>query len=190
MLTEIIFSPSSLAGVFSGLMEGSGLPWPGAAVLAAAGTGTLRPEALLLLAALFSLAYTFSALLQYTLARYSWPLVQRWLPPTLRHSVKISAARYSQWAVLYTRPLAVGNYISIPAGIAHMPVHRFLLFTFTGIYPWALGMLAAGGILGHYLTAVAEILPWAAAAAVVGTIIFYSRRFWLRRLRAGTTFGD
>ncbi|MGZ4126608.1 MAG: DedA family protein [Actinomycetota bacterium] len=44
-------------------------------------------------------------------------------------------------------PLA-RTLISIPAGIAEMPLVRFCVYTFTGSLPWAFALLGAGWALG------------------------------------------
>jgi membrane protein DedA with SNARE-associated domain len=59
-------------------------------------------------------------------------------------------ARYGDWAVFFGRlvPL-VRALINYPAGVARMPVGRFLLFSALGSLPWNAGLLLAGYLLGE-----------------------------------------
>ncbi|HEX6139777.1 MAG TPA: DedA family protein [Candidatus Limnocylindria bacterium] len=59
-------------------------------------------------------------------------------------------ARYGDWAVFFGRlvPL-VRALINYPAGVARMPVGRFLLFSALGSLPWNAALLLAGYLLGE-----------------------------------------
>lgn len=59
-------------------------------------------------------------------------------------------ARYGGWAVFLARfvPL-LRALINYPAGVARMPVGRFLLFSILGSIPWNLGLVTAGWVLGE-----------------------------------------
>lgn len=129
----------------AGLLEGIGVPWPGAVVVAAAGvaSGGSWPD-LLVLAAIFGLAYSLGSLGQYTLGRVAGQRAMAWMPDRYRNRLTNALTRYGLAAVLLSRPLTIGNYISAPAGVMRMPLTRFLPFTFLGVSPWALGMLTAG----------------------------------------------
>jgi membrane protein DedA with SNARE-associated domain len=58
-------------------------------------------------------------------------------------------ARHGDWAVLVCRlvPL-LRALINYPAGVARMPVGRFLLFSILGSLPWNAGLLLGGQLLG------------------------------------------
>jgi membrane protein DedA with SNARE-associated domain len=58
-------------------------------------------------------------------------------------------ARYGDWAVFFGRlvPL-VRALINYPAGVARMPVGRFLLFSALGSLPWNAALLFGGYLLG------------------------------------------
>ncbi len=59
-------------------------------------------------------------------------------------------ARWGQWVVLVARLLpVVRTFIAFPAGVARMPMGKFLLYTFVGSYPWCLGLAWAGSKLGE-----------------------------------------
>lgn len=59
-------------------------------------------------------------------------------------------ARYGGWAVFLARfvPL-LRALINYPAGVARMPVGRFLLFSILGSIPWNLALATAGWVLGE-----------------------------------------
>jgi membrane protein DedA with SNARE-associated domain len=59
-------------------------------------------------------------------------------------------ARYGGWAVFLARfvPL-LRALINYPAGVARMPIGRFLLFSILGSIPWNLGLVGAGWVLGE-----------------------------------------
>jgi len=59
-------------------------------------------------------------------------------------------ARYGGWAVFLARfvPL-LRALINYPAGVARMPIGRFLLFSILGSIPWNLALVTAGWVLGE-----------------------------------------
>jgi membrane protein DedA with SNARE-associated domain len=58
--------------------------------------------------------------------------------------------RYGQWVVFAGRLLPViRTFIAFPAGVARMPMGRFLVYTFVGSYPWCLALAWAGMKLGE-----------------------------------------
>jgi membrane protein DedA with SNARE-associated domain len=58
--------------------------------------------------------------------------------------------RYGQWVVFAGRLLPViRTFIAFPAGVARMPLLRFLVYTFVGSYPWCLLLAWAGKKLGQ-----------------------------------------
>jgi membrane protein DedA with SNARE-associated domain len=59
-------------------------------------------------------------------------------------------ARYGEPAVFISRLLPViRTFISVPAGVARMDVWRFALLSFSGSYPWSLGLAWGGFALGE-----------------------------------------
>lgn len=57
--------------------------------------------------------------------------------------------RYGSWAVLLARMIPVArSIISVPAGIARMPLLPFVTLTFVGSFFWSLGLAWAGFVLG------------------------------------------
>jgi membrane protein DedA with SNARE-associated domain len=99
-------------------------------------------------------------------------------------------ARYGDWAVFFGRlvPL-VRALINYPAGIARMPVGRFLLFSALGSLPWNAALLLGGYLLGEsYRTLYDAVRPYELviyAVVVVATVWIIWR--WLRGPRRSST---
>ena len=59
-------------------------------------------------------------------------------------------ARYGNWAVFLSRILpVVRTFISLPAGVARMPLGRFTALTFVGSFQWSWGLAYGGYLLGE-----------------------------------------
>lgn len=177
MSIATILSGSVLGATLSGMLEGLGVPWPGTIVLTAAGAKYTGAEGALLLGTLFAITYTAGAIAQYAIGRWCRGLIERWLPTAMQERLERTIKKYGQTAVLWTRPLGVGNYISIPAGMMGMNPIRFSLYTFIGIWPWAFGMSLVGSVINRY---VAEALPFVVALLAVLALIPVIRKIWLR----------
>ena len=68
--------------------------------------------------------------------------------------------RWGSWAVFVTRMLpGVRSIISLPAGIARMPVLRFSFFTTLGSIPWNLALAYLGYLFGANWEQLRELLP-------------------------------
>ena len=84
------------------------------------------------------------------------PLIERWGRYILisRHDFEASDrffARYGGAAVLIGRLLPViRTFISLPAGIARLPMLRFQLYTFVGSWPWCFALAYVGVKLGQH----------------------------------------
>lgn len=179
---DLLLSRSGLLSVLSGIFEGLGVPWPGAVLLAAAGTASADAVATALLALAFTLTYTGAAWLQYLAGRYLWRFLERWIPQAQQNALFAFMQKHGELAVLWTRPLAVGNYISVPAGIVRMHQGKFLLYSFLGILPWALGITYGGSYVGARLSAATQILTWAAVVmGLIGSLVAIRRAILARR---------
>ncbi|HKC90840.1 MAG TPA: DedA family protein, partial [Candidatus Limnocylindria bacterium] len=82
------------------------------------------------------------------------PLLERYGRYVLinSHDLETADRWFSRWGdltVLFSRMLPiVRTFISVPAGIAHMPLWRFLAFSIVGTVPWVMLLVWAGMILG------------------------------------------
>jgi membrane protein DedA with SNARE-associated domain len=91
--------------------------------------------------------------------------------------------RYGTPAVFFGRmvPL-VRTFISLPAGIARMPLVRFSVLTFLGCLPWCVLLVAIGDLAGsnwdawHRRLGYLDYLVAAAAAVLVARWLLRRRR--------------
>lgn len=86
----------------------------------------------------------------------------------------------------------VRHLISIPAGIARMPLRPFLTLTFLGASIWGGGLMVLGYQLGanwEGIAAQAKRIDLVIAGLVVLAIMAFAIRFVLRRRRERETFG-
>lgn len=97
-------------------------------------------------------------------------------------------ARYGEMTVLFGRVIPlVRAFVSLPAGVAKMPLPRFTVLTVIGSVPWVLALAFAGHALGGDWTSVRkgfEYVDYVIVALVVVGIVYVSRR---RRAGSSTT---
>ncbi len=92
-------------------------------------------------------------------------------------------ARRGDRAVLVGRVLpVVRTFVSLPAGVAEMPVVRFSLFTLLGSLPWTFGLAGAGYALvaswhtvDSVISAVSIVFGVALVAVIVGWLVRRAR---------------
>ena len=117
------------------------------------------------------------------------PLLERWGKFILLRPKEIDKAerffhRRGQLAVLVGRVIpVVRTFISLPAGVAEMPLGVFSLYTFLGSLPWVFALAAAGDALASNWKSVSNAftpISIAFGVIIVGGIAFW---YW-RRIRA------
>jgi membrane protein DedA with SNARE-associated domain len=94
--------------------------------------------------------------------------------------------RYGQWTVFFSRLLpVVRTFISVPAGVARMPVWQFSAYTLAGSFPWSLGLAWAGFLLGENWERIrdwmrpADIPIVVVALLLIGLYVYrHVRRAW------------
>jgi membrane protein DedA with SNARE-associated domain len=95
--------------------------------------------------------------------------------------------RYGDWAVFLSRMVPViRSFISIPAGIAEMPLGRYAVLTMLGTIPWCFGLAGAGYALGESWESFhdsSRFADYVLAAILVGGIAYLLLRARRRRLR-------
>jgi membrane protein DedA with SNARE-associated domain len=68
------------------------------------------------------------------------------------HDLEIADRWFARWGdltVLFSRMLPiVRTFISVPAGVARMPIWRFTIFSIIGAVPWVMLLVWAGMLLG------------------------------------------
>ena len=102
---------------------------------------------------------TVGSLASYAIGAYGGrPLVERYGKYVLisAHDLELADrwfAKYGEATVFFSRMLPiVRTFISVPAGIARMPLWRFTLFSILGAVPWVMLLVWGGMQLGdHWL---------------------------------------
>lgn len=137
-----------------------------------------------------ALGCTLGSLLAYWVgARGGRPLLERYGKYLLVSSHDLEQAdrwfqRYGSWAVFLSRLLpVVRTFISLPAGVARMPLAKFIPLTFLGSFPWSLGLAYGGYVLGENWESLRAFMrpfdiPFLVAFFVL--LGFYLRRHWKR----------
>jgi len=84
--------------------------------------------------------------------------------------------RHGEAAVAFGRVIPVVRaFVSLPAGIARMPLGRFTLFSLVGTVPWVVGLALAGHALGGDWKTVRkgfEYVDYAVLAAIAVAVVY------------------
>jgi membrane protein DedA with SNARE-associated domain len=95
--------------------------------------------------------------------------------------------RHGEAAVFSSRLLPViRTFISLPAGVARMPLGRFTVYTVLGCLPWTFALAWLGYALGENWEAAERVIQpiaWLIAGAILIVGVWYVVRRW-RRVRA------
>ena len=102
---------------------------------------------------------TAGSLVGYAIGAYGGrPFVERYGRYVLisTHDLDVAERWFARWGeatVFFSRMLPiVRTFISIPAGVARMPVWRFVVFSLLGAIPWVMLLVWGGVVLGdHWL---------------------------------------
>jgi len=123
---------------------------------------------------------TLGSLASYAIGAYGGrPLVERYGKYVLisAHDLELAErwfARFGEVTVFFSRMLPiVRTFISVPAGIARMPLWRFTLFSILGTVPWVMLLVWGGMQLGdHWLELKQSLkgLDYLVAAAIVAAV--------------------
>jgi membrane protein DedA with SNARE-associated domain len=132
------------------------------------------------------LGNTLGSLASYAIGAYGGrPLVERYGKYALigAHDLELAErwfARFGEATVFFSRMLPiVRTFISVPAGIARMPLWRFTLFSILGAVPWVMLLVWGGMQLGDHWLELKQTLKGldylVAAAIIAGVGIFIWR---------------
>jgi membrane protein DedA with SNARE-associated domain len=142
-------------------IESAAIPLPSEIIMPLAGWMLVKERGLgvpwLLLAAFCgALGNLLGSLLGYYVGAWGGrPLVRRYGRYLLisHHDLDLAERwfdRHGKWTVFFSRLLpVVRTFISVPAGVARMPIWQFSAYTFAGSFPWSLGLAWAGFLLGE-----------------------------------------
>ena len=162
---ESLYTSIGYAGlVLAMTIESACIPLPSELVLPLAGWAVARqlPEPLTggpwefwLAVVAGVVGNTTGSLIAYAVgAAGGRPLLERYGRYILisHHDIELAErwfARYGDATVFFTRLLpVVRTFISLPAGIARMPLWRFVLFSVAGAIPWVMLLVWGGLVLG------------------------------------------
>ncbi|MHB1837329.1 MAG: DedA family protein, partial [Solirubrobacteraceae bacterium] len=98
-------------------------------------------------------------------------------------------SRYGEATVLFTRVMPlIRTFISLPAGVARMPIVRFTVFTLLGCIPWVVLLGFAGDQVGHDWTKWKDAFNYVDYVFAAAIVVWIA---WLivRRVRRGGTPG-
>jgi membrane protein DedA with SNARE-associated domain len=110
-------------------------------------------------------ANTTGSLLGYALgAKLGRPFLDRWGKYLLvrKHEVDHAEAFFARWGsptAFFSRLLpGIRTVISFIAGISHMPVKRFTIYSTLGAIPWTIALVWAGTVMGENWTRIRDDL--------------------------------
>lgn len=178
-----------VVGIFIGmLLESAYIPIPSEVILPYAGYLVFLGRATFFTAGLAAVVGSLAgAFISYEIALYGGrPLVERYGRYVFIRRHELDAAdrwfqRHGDAAVFIGRLLpGIRTYISLPAGVAKMPVGRFLLFSLLGAIPWTVVFLVVGYTLGDrwkHVTAQSHLVAAIAVALLLAwAIVLFVRR--------------
>jgi len=160
------------------------------ATFAASLPGHPHPLNFLVVGLMGTLGNLVGSLLAYWVGRVGGrPLIERWGRYVFLREHELDRAeawfdQHGQAAVFVSRLLpVVRTFISLPAGVAEMPIGRFTVYTFAGCLPWTFALAGVGYALGSRWTTVERYFR--PVSIVVGVLLVGAIAWWLvRRARA------
>ena len=142
----IIPIPSELVLPFAGFLVGEGR---------AIEPLTGQPWNVILVTLFGTVGATLGALVAYAIGMFGGrPVIERWgrylgITPEDLDRADDFFDRHGNAAAFFGRMVPViRSLVSFAAGIAHMPLGRFVVFTFLGSLPWTLLLVVAGVVMG------------------------------------------
>jgi membrane protein DedA with SNARE-associated domain len=142
----IIPIPSELVLPFAGFLVGEGR---------AIEPLTGQPWNVILVTLFGTIGATLGALVAYAIGMFGGrPVIERWgrylgITPADLDRADDFFDRHGNAAAFFGRMVPViRSLVSFAAGIAHMPLGRFVVFTFLGSLPWTLLLVVAGVVMG------------------------------------------
>jgi len=181
------------------LLENVFPPIPSEAVLPAAGLAARRGD---LSVVGVIIAATFGSLLGAIL----WYYVGRWIgTERLRRWSERSGKyigfspkdidrandwfdRWGKAVVFFGRMIpGVRTLVSVPAGVAGMPIVQFIAYSAAGSAVWSTLLVLLGWWAGQSSKTFEHAISWAGIAVVVAIVIWLGRRIWKARSREGSS---
>ena len=178
-IVDLLGYPSAGLGI---LIESSGIPFPGEALLlAAAAWAAARHHSLVLVILFGFLGATAGADIGYWLGhRGGRPFIERFgsmfhIRPEQIARAELFFARHGDKAVVASRfILGLRTWGSMLAGMSHMPFWRFQFFSAAGGLAWATIIATAGYVLGSNLQLLETIVRDVGVAGLVLAVVIVS----------------
>jgi membrane protein DedA with SNARE-associated domain len=178
-IVDVLGYPSAGLGI---LIESSGVPFPGEALLlAAAAWAAARHHSLVLVILFAFMGATAGADLGYWLGhRGGRPFVERFgatfrIRPEHLARAELFFARHGDKAVVAARfILGLRTWASMLAGMSRMPFWRFQLFSAIGGFAWAAIIGTAGYVLGSNLPLLETIVRDVGVGGLVIVVVIVS----------------
>jgi len=177
----IIPIPSELVLPFAGFLVGEGT---------AIEPLTGQPWNLVLVTLFGTIGATVGALVAYAIGLFGGrPIIERWgrylgISPADLDRAETFFERHGDAAAFFGRLVPViRSLVSFAAGVARMPLGRFVLFTFLGSLPFTLLLATAGVVLGQNWATVGGVLKQFEylIVAILGVIVL--AWIWFRIVR-------
>lgn len=86
--------------------------------------------------------------------------------------------KHGDWVIFFLRfSPGLRTIISLPAGLAHMPLWRFLFFTFLGSIIWNAALIMSGKWLSQWLGDSQQVLGYIIVGLIAVGLLWYGWRF-------------
>jgi membrane protein DedA with SNARE-associated domain len=168
-------------GVFIGMtIESACIPLPSEIIMTFAGyvvwEGKMTLWGITLVGALGNL--TGSLIAYFVGWKGGRPLLEKYGKYILITESKLNLAdewfeKYGHEAVLISRVLpGVRTFISLPAGITHMDLKKFIIYTFFGSLPWCFVLAYIGVLMGPQWTTIETYFHYLDITVVIGVVAF------------------
>ncbi len=167
-------------GVFVAmLLESAGVPLPSEVIMPFAGyvawEGRLTLIGVTVAGTLGCLA---GSLVLYFVGAYGGrPLLERYGKYALIRKSELDRADrwfevHGEITVFVSRLLPiVRSFFSLPAGMTHMGLTKFSLYTTLGSFPWCLALAYVGVLLGPHWSEIAQLFRYLNVAVIIGIVV-------------------
>jgi membrane protein DedA with SNARE-associated domain len=180
-------------GVFIGMtLESACIPIPSEIIMPFAGYVVWEGKMTLLgITLVGALGNLFGSLIAYFVGlKGGRPFLEKYGKFLLISHQKLSMAddwfeKYGHEAVLISRVLPIiRTFISLPAGIAHMDLKKFIIYTFLGSLPWCFVLGYIGVQLGPQwpiIRSYFHILDIIILVAIIGILIYIIYKYRIKK---------
>jgi membrane protein DedA with SNARE-associated domain len=148
---------------------------------------TDRPWAFWIVVVVATIGNTLGSLVGYAIGAYGGrPFLMRWGRYLLirPHEIELAErffARYGPATAFFSRLLpVVRTFISFPAGVARMPLGKFIVYSTAGALPWSFLLVFAGEQLGARWVDIRHALQPFDLAIAIGVLALVVLFIWWR----------